>query len=91
MSTDLYKVLTDFRGEMNDRFDGIESKFVSMDRFKPVEMIVFGMAGFVLISVLGIIVSFAIVKVSPNSATSIAREITPIIQAVGGTLAIGVK
>lgn len=91
MSADLYKVLTDFRGEMNDRFDGIESKFVSMDRFKPVEMIVFGMAGFVLISVLGIIVSFAIVKVSPNSATSIAREITPIIQAVGGTLAIGVK
>lgn len=88
MSTDLYNVLTDFRSEMNDRFDGIETKFVSMDRFKPVEMVVYGMAGFVLITVLGIIVSFAVVKASPTTASSIAKEVTPVIQAIGGTMAV---
>lgn len=86
MSTDLYKILTDFRGEMNERFDNIENRFVSMDRFKPVEMVVYGMAGFVLTTVLGVIVSFAVVRISPTTASSIAREVTPFVQAIGNTI-----
>jgi len=83
MDNNLYNALTDFRNEMNQRFDSLENRFVTTDRFHPVEMIVYGMAGFVLVTVLGAIVAIVISKTSPTVAQDISRLVTPTIAAMG--------
>ena len=37
-----YELINDFREEMNNRFDKIESCYVRQDQFKPIERIVYG-------------------------------------------------
>lgn len=55
-----YELINDFRSEMNDRFDKIESCYVTGDRFNPVEKLVYGMTGIVLVAVVGAVIALVI-------------------------------
>ena len=86
MSKSTYELINEFRTEMNERFDKVESCFVRKEEFTPVKNIVYGMVGFILITVLGSIVALVVVKYSPQTATAIAESITPTVRDIGNTL-----
>lgn len=66
MAKSTYELINEFRKEMNDRFDSIEKKmctdYVTKDRYTPVERLVYGMVGFILIAVIGSIIALVINK-----------------------------
>ncbi len=87
MNQDIYSAINDLRKEMNNRFDSMETNFVSIDRFKPIESLTWGMVGFVLLAVLGAIIAGVIVKINPASAAYVTHQITPYVEAVGTSIA----
>ncbi len=54
-NSDILKAINDFRKEMKDCY-------VSIDRFLPVEKLVYGMAGIVLVAVVGSLIALVINK-----------------------------
>lgn len=88
MKPDIYQTINEFRKEMNEHFDEIKQGYVTLDRFKPVEMVVYGMAGFCLVAILGAVVALVIAKSSPSIASDIRAIVTPAVNAIGFTLPI---
>lgn len=62
-----YELINEFRSEMNDRFDKIETCYVRNDRFNPVERLVYGMVGVILLAVVGAMVALVINKTGVNA------------------------
>lgn len=62
-----YELINEFRSEMNDRFDKIESCYVRNDRFNPVERLVYGMVGIILLAFVGAMVALVINKTGVNA------------------------
>lgn len=57
-----YELINDFREEMNNRFDKIESCYVRQDQFKPIERIVYGAVTLILVAVVGALIALVINK-----------------------------
>ena len=66
MAKSTYELINEFRKEMNERFDSIEKKmctdYVTKDRYTPVERLVYGMVGVILLAVIGGLISLVINK-----------------------------
>lgn len=71
MAKSTYELINEFRKEMNDRFDNIEKRmctdYVTKDRYTPVERLVYGMVGFILIAVIGSIIALVLNKAGVNA------------------------
>lgn len=71
MAKSTYELINEFRKEMNDRFDGIEKRmctdYVTKDRYTPVERLVYGMVGVILLAVIGGLISLIINKTGVNA------------------------
>lgn len=71
MAKSTYELINEFRKEMNDRFDSIEKRmctdYVTKDRYTPVERLVYGMVGFILIAVIGSIIALVLNKAGVNA------------------------
>ena len=59
-----YELINEFRQEMNERFDKIEhnmcANYVTKDRYAPVEKLVYGLTGIILVAVIGAIIALVI-------------------------------
>ena len=64
MSKSTYELINEFRTEMNERFDKIEhnmcTNYVTKDRYAPVEKLVYGLTGIILVAVIGAIIALVI-------------------------------
>lgn len=71
MAKSTYELINEFRKEMNDRFDSIEKRmctdYVTKDRYTPVERLVYGMVGVILLAVVTAIVALVVNKTGVNA------------------------
>jgi len=62
MPKSTYELINEFRKEMNERFDEMRECYVTKDRFNPVERLVYGMTGVVLVAVIGSLIALVLNK-----------------------------
>lgn len=84
---DIIEAVNGLRDELGERFDKMECGLVKKEEFIPVRNIVYGMVGFILIGVLGIIISVSITRYIPTTAQEISNFVTPVVTGIGDTLA----
>jgi len=69
MENDLYQAITEFRKEMNERFDRLDQKYAPLSRFELVERIVFGMVGLIVVGFMGLLVTNTYAGIRPIGDT----------------------
>lgn len=60
---EIKKDIAEIKQDVKDLINSLDGKYVSRIEFKPVQSVVYGMVGFILLAVLGAIVSLIIVKI----------------------------